>query len=101
MATNGVHIIVSGRVQGVGFRWMTKMVADKLHITGTVANQMDGSVEIYAVGASDQLAQFEAAVKASPTPSGRVTDYQETPLDPAPTFKNFDVIGWNPLRLQV
>lgn len=46
MATNGVHIIVSGRVQGVGFRWMTKMVAAKLHITGTVANQMDGSVEI-------------------------------------------------------
>lgn len=33
---------VQGRVQGVGFRYMTKMVADQLGVTGSVKNEDDG-----------------------------------------------------------
>ncbi|HAQ3089996.1 TPA: acylphosphatase, partial [Enterococcus faecium] len=48
-----VKMNVQGRVQGVGFRYMTKMVADQLGVTGTVKNEDDGSVTIEAIGNDD------------------------------------------------
>lgn len=87
------EIRVTGRVQGVGFRWMTQMVAQNLHITGTVANNMDGSVQILAVGEPADMAKFVAAVKASPTPSGRVGHYEETLVEPVPALNQFRVTG--------
>lgn len=67
-----VHMHVVGRVQGVGFRFMTKHLADQLKITGWVKNSLDGSVEIEAQGPNEILKQFIQGVKASPSPSGRV-----------------------------
>ena len=64
-----IKMTVNGRVQGVGFRYMTKMVADQIGITGIVRNEADGSVYIEAVGPGDT---FIAAVKRSPSPSGKV-----------------------------
>ncbi|WP_086347390.1 acylphosphatase [Candidatus Enterococcus clewellii] len=77
-----VRMNVQGRVQGVGFRYMTKMVADQIGITGTVRNEDDGSVSIEAVGQLDQMDLFIKKIKDSPTPSGRVTyiDIQDDPL---------------------
>lgn len=77
-----VQMNVQGRVQGVGFRYMTKMVADQLHITGTVRNEEDGSVSINAVGTDEAMKQFIQKIKDSPTPAGRVTyvDIYEEPL---------------------
>lgn len=46
---------VQGRVQGVGFRYSTLQMAEKLGITGFVRNLSDGSVEIVAEGSDDQL----------------------------------------------
>ncbi len=43
-----LEIIVSGRVQGVGFRHYTKKEADRLGVVGTIKNLMDGTVEINA-----------------------------------------------------
>ncbi|MFT8339662.1 acylphosphatase, partial [Schleiferilactobacillus harbinensis] len=45
-----VSLHVFGRVQGVGFRWLTKMVADQLGVTGFVKNEFDGSGYIEAAG---------------------------------------------------
>lgn len=53
-----LHIIVSGRVQGVGFRAWTAHEADRLGITGLVHNLPDGSVEIVAEGAQELLERF-------------------------------------------
>lgn len=39
-------IVVTGRVQGVGFRYFTKILADRLGVTGVVWNASDGSVRI-------------------------------------------------------
>ena len=51
-----VRIHVAGRVQGVGFRYMTKMVADQLQIGGSVKNESDGSVTILATGEEQAMA---------------------------------------------
>lgn len=89
----GVALTVHGRVQGVGFRWMTKMVADKLQIVGEVANNDDGSVYIEASGEEANLNEFIAAVKASPTPSGRVDQLDEQTIPAAPALGKFRVTG--------
>lgn len=63
-----VKMNVQGRVQGVGFRYMTKMVADQLGVTGTVKNEDDGSVTIEAIGNDDIIQKFIEEVKKSPSP---------------------------------
>ncbi|ALS00795.1 acylphosphatase [Enterococcus silesiacus] len=77
-----VRMNVQGRVQGVGFRYMTKMVADELGIYGTVRNEDDGSVSIESLGADEAMKVFIQKIKDSPSPAGRVTyvDIQEDPL---------------------
>lgn len=77
-----VRMNVQGRVQGVGFRYMTKMVADQLDIYGTVRNEEDGSVSIEAIGSDEAMQIFIQKIKDSPSPAGRVTyvDIQEDPL---------------------
>ncbi|MGC6767802.1 acylphosphatase [Enterococcus sp. LJL128] len=85
-----IRMNVQGRVQGVGFRYTTKMVADQLGVTGTVRNENDGSVSIEAVGSLEQIEAFIQKIKDSPTPSGRVTytDIQDDPLiEDYSTFK--------------
>lgn len=52
------HIIFKGRVQGVGFRFQVKMLADKLGLTGTVRNLYDGNVEVYIQGNGNNIYKF-------------------------------------------
>lgn len=52
------HIIFKGRVQGVGFRFQIKILADRMGVTGTVRNMYDGSVEVYVQGVENQLMNF-------------------------------------------
>ena len=46
-----LHIIVKGRVQGVGFRYWTRSLANSLNVKGRVRNLADYSVEIIAEAA--------------------------------------------------
>jgi len=50
-----VHVIVSGRVQGVAFRYFTERWATELGLTGWVRNLFDGRVEVLAEGDKDGL----------------------------------------------
>lgn len=70
-----IKMQVFGRVQGVGFRYMTKMVADRLHLSGYAKNLDDGSVEIMAEGKTEAINTFIEEVKASPSPQGHVDRY--------------------------
>jgi acylphosphatase len=53
-----LHIIVSGKVQGVGYRYFSQMKAVQYEVTGWVKNLSDNAVEITAIGTRDQLDPF-------------------------------------------
>lgn len=93
MSQKGISLTVYGRVQAVGFRYATKILADHLGIKGTVQNNRDGSVYIVAVGASKPLQAFIDGIKASPTPYGEVTHIVEKNLRLLSDFSDFNVIG--------
>jgi acylphosphatase len=73
-----VRLIVTGRVQGVGYRLWTTRIAARLGLRGWVRNRADGSVEALVTG---PLEAVEAIVEASREgPYGaRVTDVTVTP----------------------
>ncbi len=50
-----VHAIITGRVQGVSYRWYTQREAERLGLTGWVRNKLDGSVELVAEGSRADL----------------------------------------------
>ena len=70
---HAARILVSGRVQGVGFRWAVKNAAEAAGVVGTVRNLRDGSVEVWAEADEESLAAFIGAVFRG-SPAGRVTD---------------------------
>lgn len=53
--SEGLHVIISGRVQGVGFRFATQREALRLRLRGWVKNLSDGRVEAYFEGDKDSL----------------------------------------------
>ncbi|MET1248975.1 acylphosphatase [Sporolactobacillus sp. STCC-11] len=57
-AMKSVHLIVSGRVQGVGFRYFIKQIAAQHYIKGWIRNRDDGRVEIAAEGTAQQVDSF-------------------------------------------
>lgn len=52
------HILVSGRVQGVGYRYYTMLEAKRLGIAGYAKNLYDGRVEVVAKGTDEQVNKF-------------------------------------------
>ncbi len=60
------HYIVSGRVQGVGFRQYVEKQATNYSISGIVRNLEDGRVEFFAKGTDESLEEFERAVRRGP-----------------------------------
>ncbi|HEX6042643.1 acylphosphatase [Longimicrobium sp.] len=71
---------VTGRVQGVGFRWWTRSLATELGLTGAVRNLADGSVAVHARGSDAQLAELRARLAKGP-PGARVTDVESVPFE--------------------
>jgi acylphosphatase len=66
MNRSALHLNVSGRVQGVGYRWWTVGTARALGLDGWVRNRRDGSVEILAIGSPDALESLAAACARGP-----------------------------------
>jgi len=62
-----VALKITGKVQGVGFRWHTKQTADTLNVSGFVKNQYDGSVYVEAVGEDFAIEQFTEWCKQGPS----------------------------------
>jgi acylphosphatase len=58
--------VVTGRVQGVGYRYFVLRQADALGVSGFARNLPDGSVEVRGEGTADALADFEARLREGP-----------------------------------
>jgi acylphosphatase len=65
MKRERVTNLYSGHVQGVGFRYAVKSLANGFDLTGAVRNLPDGRVELVAEGARTELEDFLAAVRDS------------------------------------
>lgn len=85
------HAIISGRVQGVGFRYTAKRKADELGITGWIRNNEDGTVELDAEGDPDQVDQFIQALKNGLTPVIRVEQIDQTSTHKNYGYRNFSI----------
>ncbi len=79
---------VSGRVQGVGFRYFTVRAGRRLGLGGQVRNLPDGRVEVYATGPRAELEQLADQLRRGPG-LGRVDQMEidwNVPVRPAPDF---------------
>lgn len=85
-----IEIIVSGRVQGVGFRYFVTNKARENNISGWVRNTRDGSVEICAEGEITNLDTFIDWIKQGP-PLSRVDNVTIHRFDKPEGFTNFEI----------
>jgi acylphosphatase len=86
-----MQILYSGTVQGVGFRYSVKSVANGYEITGTVRNLADGRVELLAEGAKDELEAFQQGIRDS----GLAHFIQKEDLswtEPKNEFRGFEIV---------
>ena len=58
------QILISGKVQGVGFRWTTKRLTAELPVAGFVRNLADGRVEIVVTGEVGSIDELISRLKA-------------------------------------
>jgi acylphosphatase len=68
--------IVSGRVQGVGFRWFVEHEASAIGVAGWVRNTDAGTVEVLASGTEEQLSRLRKALHRGPR-AARVDEVQQ------------------------
>jgi acylphosphatase len=83
---------IYGRVQGVSFRYYTRLEAQRLGLTGWAKNEADGTVSVTAVGAEDSLKQFEVFLHRG-SPAARVDQVDVSWSETDQTYKQFE-IGW-------
>jgi acylphosphatase len=69
--------LISGRVQGVGYRFFAERWANQLGLRGYVKNLWDGSVEVYAIGEARLLDQLRLHLAEGP-PSARISGIAES-----------------------
>jgi len=87
------RIIVSGRVQGVGFRASVYEIATKSGITGHVRNMEDGSVEILAQVLDEEiLERFIDSIQRVRSPA-RVLGVKRAHVDFSETISSFRIVS--------
>jgi acylphosphatase len=82
--------LVSGRVQGVGFRWFVLRLAEREHLTGYARNLPDGRVEVVANGDSGTQDRVAQALRRGP-PAARVDDVTISDDPEAPVSSRFEI----------
>ena len=86
----GRRYLVSGRVQGVGFRFFARDAAAREGVDGVVRNLADGAVEIEAHGDYEALIRFERAIRRGPA-GARVDDVLVEPAPPSERHDGFRI----------
>jgi acylphosphatase len=82
--------LISGRVQGVGYRFFTKRLALSVGVVGWVKNLPDGRVEARAAGTPAELEAFREGLHVGPT-AGRVEQIEELDSGDQPVWTQFEI----------
>jgi len=83
-------LIISGLVQGVGFRFFAQRSAARHQVKGYVKNLDDGRVEAFVQGVEKQVEGFKHDMAAGPVYS-KVDEIEEIVLDPDKSFSAFRI----------
>jgi acylphosphatase len=88
----GIRYLVSGAVQGVGFRWFVARHARSLGLAGYARNLPDGRVEVVVSGPDDVIPALERLLHAGPA-NAQVEGVERsaTPV-PVAAGKSFDIM---------
>ena len=84
------RLVVSGRVQGVGFRYFTREAAAREGVTGWVRNLPDGRVEAYVEGESDAVTRVERAIRQGPRGASILT-VEVDAEEPVGAYREFGI----------
>lgn len=82
--------LVSGRVQGVYFRWFTQQTAQELGLSGWVRNLPDGRVEAWAEGPEKDVEALKAKISQGPS-MAVVTELEEFEEEPSGDHSGFSI----------
>ena len=84
------RFLISGEVQGVGYRFFAQRAAARHQVVGYVKNLSDGRVEALVEGSPTQVEAFKHDLATGPR-FGRVDDVEELNLDPTGTYSSFRI----------
>ncbi len=88
-----VDVRVSGRVQGVGFRWFVLRSARALGVAGWVRNSEDGDVEVHAAGDAARVGELLDALRRGPAHAQvRLVDVEERSAETVDLTREFEII---------
>jgi acylphosphatase len=85
------RFIVRGRVQGVGFRYFAVRAAQTAGVVGTVRNLPDGTVEAFAEGTPQAIADFRRELERGPS-YANVNRVDEIEMQATGRYSRFDVV---------
>jgi len=83
-------MVISGQVQGVGFRWFTVDAATREGATGWVKNLPDGRVEVFVEGDLEAVTRVERALRRGPS-RARVEKVWVADEDPSGAYATFSI----------
>ena len=81
------HIVFTGRVQGVGFRWRTSQATSLYHCTGWCRNDWDGSVTMEIQGEEEAIDKVIQSIESSRYIW--IQNMDVTPMYPEPDERGF------------
>ena len=84
--------VISGRVQGVGYRYFAQEAAERRGVRGFVRNLFNGDVEVHAEGDAAALQLFKQDLQKGPRMSN-VTKVVETDATVTGTYSSFGIRG--------
>jgi acylphosphatase len=84
------HLLVSGYVQGVGFRWWVMRKAQEYDLKGYVRNLYSGEVEVEVEGYRPMIIDFVKELKVGPR-SAQITDAKIEWGEYQNKYENFDI----------
>ena len=84
------RLVISGRVQGVGFRYFTHNAAAREGVAGWVENLSDGRVEVFVEGDEEAVTRVERRIRSGPR-GARVEHVEVQDEEAAGTLKGFRI----------